>query len=133
MIAFFLPHVSRQFDANFITNVFENEHHIGKVSRVDIVSKHPSYNSVYIHFSSFNTQFAHVRHIVQHIRNGNKISLTYQGKHYWNILKYNNPKNDINEFSNNTNNTNIPFTMKDNTFFSNLVKNQNQNQNQNQN
>lgn len=131
MFRIFLPHVFPQFDETFIKNIFENKHHIGKISRIDIVSKFKTHNSVYVHFDFVNHQFAHVRRFVQDIASGNKVTLNYQGKHYWNILQdYSKGKNfSLNErklsIDIDTNLDVSSSSMKDNKFFSDLVKKRN--------
>jgi len=132
MFNLFLPHVFLQFDAKFITNVFQYKHNIGIVSRVDIVSKHATFNSVYVHFESINHHLTHVRRLFERINNGEKTTLVYQGKHYWNILKdtstgknfsLSERKKCVDVSSSKTTRSHSPVSMKDNKFFSNLVKN----------
>lgn len=132
MFDLFLPHVFLQFDAKFIANVFQYKHNIGIVSRVDIVSKHATFNSVYVHFESINHHLTHVRRLFERINNGEKTTLVYQGKHYWNILKdtstgknfsLSERKKCVDVSSSKTTRSHSPVSMKDNKFFSNLVKN----------
>lgn len=132
MYNLFLPHVFPQFDTKFIANVFQSKHNIGIVRSVDIVSKHPTYNSVYVHFESINHHLTHVRRLFERINNGEKASLVYQGKHYWNILKdtstgknfsLSERKERIDICSSISSRSSSPVSMKNNKFFSNLVKN----------
>lgn len=132
MYRLFLPHVFPQFDANFITNVFQYKHNIGIVSRVDIVSKHTTHNSIYIQFESINHHLSHVRRLFEHINNGEKAKLVYQGKYYWNILKdtskgknfsLSERKNCVDVCSSDASPSHSYMSMKDNKFFSDLVKN----------
>lgn len=132
MYRLFLPHVFPQFDAKFITNVFQHKHNIGIISRVDIVSKHSTHNSIYIHFESVNLQLSHVRRLFERINNGEKATLVYQGKYYWNILKDTSKgknfstrerKNCFDVCSSDASPSHSCMSMKDNKFFSDLVKN----------
>ncbi len=131
MYRLFLPHVFPQFDAKFIANVFQFKHNIGIVSRVDIVSKHATHNCVYVQFESANLQLSHVRRLFESINNGEKATLIYQGKYYWNILKDTSKgKNfsvskhkecvDVSYSDSCPSPSLVP--MKDNKFFSDLVK-----------
>ena len=128
VFSIYLPHVLPHFEAPFITNVFENKHNIGKVSRVDIVSKHQSHNSAYVRFEYINNQFTHVRRFIERISNGENVTLTYQGKFYWKILR---DTSKGKNFSTNERKNCIDIdidtvkeecSMKDNKFFSDLVK-----------
>ena len=130
VFSIYLPYVLPQFEAPFITNVFENKHNIGKVSRVDIVSKHQSHNSAYVRFEYINNQFAHVRRFIERISNGENVTLTYQGRFYWKILRdtskgknfsTNERKNCI-DIDIDIDTVKEECSMKDNKFFSNLVK-----------
>ena len=138
MYRLFLPHVFPQFDAKFIANVFQFKHNIGIVSRVDVVSKHATHNCVYIHFESVNNHLTHVRRLFELINNGEKATLNYQGKYYWNILKDTSKgKNfsvserkecvDVSSSDSSRSPSPVsmtsPVSMKDNKFFSDLVKN----------
>lgn len=132
MYRLFLPHVFPQFDAKFIANVFQFKHNIGIVSQVDIVSKHTTHNSVYVHFESVNLQLTHVRRLFELINNGEKATLNYQGKYYWNILKdiskgknftVSERKECVDVCSSDLSRSSSPVSMKDNKFFSDLVKN----------
>lgn len=132
MYRLFLPHVFLQFDAKFIANVFQFKHNIGIVSRVDIVSKHATHNSVYVQFESVNLQLSHVRRLFESINVGKKTTLNYQGKYYWNILKdtskgknlsVSERKECVDVCSSDSSRSSSPVSMKDNKFFSDLVKN----------
>ena len=138
MYRLFLPHVFPQFDAKFIANVFQFKHNIGIVSRVDIVSKHTTHNCVYIHFESVNNHLTHVRRLFERINDGEKATLNYQGKYYWNILKdtskgknfsVSERKECVDICSSDSSRSSSPVSMtspvsmKDNKFFSDLVKN----------
>ncbi len=132
MYSLFLPHVFPQFDAKFIANVFQYKHNIGIVSRVDIVSKHATHNSAYIHFESVNLHLFHVRYLFERINDGEKATLNYQGKYYWNILKdtskgknfsVSERKECVDVCSSDSSRSHSPVSMKDNKFFSDLVKN----------
>jgi hypothetical protein len=131
MYRLFLPHVFPQFNAMFIANVFQNKHNIGIVSRVDIVSKHTTHNSVYIQFESVNLHLSHVRSLFESINNCKKTTLVYQGKYYWNILKDTSKgknfsaserKECVDVCSYDSSSSPYPVSMKDNKFFSDLVK-----------
>lgn len=130
MFRLYLPHVFPQFDAKFITYVFQFKHNIGNVSGVDIVSKHKSHNSVYVRFESINDHLSHVRRLFERINSNEKVSINYQGKYYWNILKDTSSGKNftqcerkecivLNDFSS----SHSHFSMKNNMFFSDLVKN----------
>lgn len=132
MYRIFLPHVFPQFDTKFIANVFQFKHNIGIVSRVDIVSKYATHNSVYVHFESVNYHLTHVRRLLERINDGDKVTLIYQGKYYWNILKdtsngknlsLNERKECVDVCSSDSSTSSSPVSMKDNKFFSDLVKN----------
>jgi len=132
MYSLFLPYVFPQFDANFIANVFQFKHNVGIVSRVDIVSKHITHNSAYIHFESVNLHLFHVRYLFERINDGEKATLNYQGKYYWNILKdtskgknfsVSERKECVDICSSDSSRSSSPVSMKDNKFFSDLVKN----------
>lgn len=132
MYRLFLPHVFPQFDAKFIANVFQFKHNIGIVSRVDIVSKHATHNCVYIHFESVNNHLSHVRRLFERINNGEKARLVYQGKYYWNVLKdtskgknlsVSERKKCVDVCSSDSYPSHSIVSMKDNKFFSDLVKN----------
>jgi len=131
MYRLFLPHVFPQFDTKFITNVFQHKHNIGIVSRVDIVSKQVTHNSVYVHFESVNLQLTHARHLFERINDGEKVTLVYQGKHYWNILKdtskgknfsLSERKESVDICSSDSSCLPSSVSMKNNKFFSDLVK-----------
>ena len=133
MYRLFLPHVFPQFDAKFIANVFQFKHNIGIVSRVDIVSKHATHNCVYIHFESVNNHLTHVRRLFELINNGEKATLNYQGKYYWHLLKDTSQgkhfsvsehkrKECIDICSSDSPRSSSQLSMKDNKFFSDLVK-----------
>ena len=138
MYRLFLPHVSPKFDAKFIANVFQFKHNIGIVSRVDVVPKHATHNCVYIHFKSVNNHLTHVRRLFERTNNGEKATLNYQGKYYWNILKdtskgknfsVSERKECVDVCSSDSSRSpspvsmTSPVSMKDNKFFSDLVKN----------
>lgn len=132
MYSLFLPHVFPQFDAKFIANVFQFKHNVGIVSHVDIVSKHSTHNSVYIHFESVNLHLSHVRYLFERINDDEKATLNYQGKYYWNILKdtskgknfsVSERKECVDICSSDSSRLSSPVSMKDNKFFSDLVKN----------
>ena len=132
MYRLFLPHVFPQFDAKFIANVFQFKHNIGIVSRVDVVSKPATHNSVYVHFESVNLHLTHVRYLFERINGGEKATLNYQGKYYWNILKdtskgknlsVSERKECVDVCSSDSSRSHSPVSMKDNKFFSDLVKN----------
>ena len=134
MYNLFLPHVFPQFNAKFIANVFQYKHNIGIVSQVDIISKHTTHNSVYVHFESVNLHLTHVRRLFEIINNGEKATLNYKGKYYWNILKNTSKgKNftvserkecvDVSSSDSSRSSSPSPLSMKDNKFFSDLVKN----------
>jgi len=121
-----------QFDAKFIANVFQFKHNVGIVSHVDIVSKHSTHNSVYIHFESVNLHLSHVRYLFERINDDEKATLNYQGKYYWNILKdtskgknfsVSERKECVDICSSDSSRLSSPVSMKDNKFFSDLVKN----------
>ena len=131
MYRLFLPHVFPQFDATFIANVFQSKHNIGIVSRVDIVSKHVTHFSAYVHFESVNYHLTHVRRLIEHINDGQKVSLIYQGKYFWNILKDTSKGKNfsvsernqcVDICSDDSSRSFSPVSMKDNKFFSDLVK-----------
>jgi hypothetical protein len=133
MLSLYLPHVYSQFNEKFIVNIFENIHKFGKVTRVDIVSNQPIYNSVYVHFQFWNTEQWHVREFQELIMDNKTVQIVYQGKYYWNVLlntskgKQNivNKRNecvDINSKVSKEPGEN-EVTMKSNKFFSDLVKN----------
>jgi hypothetical protein len=120
-----------QFDATFIANVFQSKHNIGIVSRVDIVSKHVTHLSAYIHFESVNYHLTHVRRLIERINDGQKVSLIYQGKYFWNILKDTSKGKNfsvsernqcVDICSDDSSRSSSPVSMKDNKFFSDLVK-----------
>lgn len=132
MCSLFLPCVLPHFDAKFIANVFQYQHNIGIVSRVDIVSKKSTHNSVYIHFESINYYLTHVRRLFERINNGEQVKLFCQGKYYLYILKNTSKgknfsaserKERIDICSSDTSPSHSLVSMKDNKFFSNLVKN----------
>lgn len=128
MYSIFLPHVLPQFDAKFIADVFQYKHNIGIISNVDIVAKHATHNSVYVHFESVNFHLSHVRRLFERINNGEKSTLIYQGKYYWNILKDTSKGKNFSAsvrkecFDVSPSLPSSSVSMKDNKFFSNLVK-----------
>ena len=130
MYSLFLPYVFPQFDAKFIANVFQHKHNIGIIYRVDIVSKHPSHNSAYIHFKSINEHLTHVRHLFERINDGEKATLNYHGKYYWNILKDTSKGKNFSvderkkcvDVCSTYSSYSVPVAMKNKKFFSNLVK-----------
>jgi hypothetical protein len=134
MLSLYLPHVFPEFNEEFIMNVFENIHKFGKVSRVDIVSNQPTYNSVYVHFQYWNIEQLHVREFQEHIMEKKSVQIVYQGKYYWNVnLNTSKGKpNNVNKrnecvdiISTGSKETAVKeVTMKINKFFSDLVNNQ---------
>mgnify|MGYP001290786669 FL=1 len=131
MYSIFLPHVFPQLDTHFITNVFQFKHNIGVVSRVDIVSKHATHNSAYVHFKSVNYHLTHVCSLFERINDGEIATLVYQGKYYWNILKDTSKGKNFSEderkecvdiCSSDSSPSVSPVSMKNNKFFSDLVK-----------
>jgi len=131
MYSIFLPHVFPQLDTHFIANVFQFKHNIGVVSRVDIVSKHATHNSAYVHFESVNYHLTHVCSLFEHINDGEMATLVYQGKYYWNILKDTSKGKNFSEdkrkecvdiCSSDSSPSVSPVSMKNNKFFSDLVK-----------
>lgn len=129
MLSLYLPHVFPHLDETFIRRILEEDHHLGKVSRVDIVMKTPNKNSVYVHFDSWNdAQFAHVLRFKERIEKGDCVPLVYQGKYYWNVLKDTSKGKNfisgdrIESLDLKLDSSSSCPTMKTNQFFSDLVK-----------
>ena len=85
MLSIYLPHVFPNVDETFIRQVVEDYHHLGKVSRVDIVMISTRRNSVYVHFEFWNNQFTHVRRFQDRLSKDETISLTCGGKFFWHV------------------------------------------------
>jgi hypothetical protein len=124
--------VFKKFDEQFIAYVFQDKHNIGIVSHVDIVSKHSTHNSAHVHFQSVNFHLTHVRRLFESINDGKTETLIYRGKFYWNILKDTSEgkkispsqrKECVDICSLDSSPSPSLVSMKDNKFFSDLVKN----------
>jgi hypothetical protein len=88
-ISLYIPHIFANFDENFVKDVFERE--VGKVSRVDFVSKigrnGAMYNAAYIHFD-FWYESESILEFQQQVINPNiEAHFVYDGQWYWIVLE----------------------------------------------
>ena len=87
-MSLYLPFVSPELDETYIRNVIENTHQLGKTSRIDIIMKSASQNSVYIHFHFWNQHLPSVRQLRTLLKKYGKQQLLHNPMNgsYWNLM-----------------------------------------------
>lgn len=86
-----IPRVSNDIQEHQIKKIFV-EFDLGQIERIDIISKYSQsgeqYNRVFIHFKSWNTQFADVKKIRLSLLEGKEIKVIYDEPWFWKVSAY---------------------------------------------